>query len=322
MRRTASRSFVLLAIGVACAGKDPDRPARDTPTEPIRTPENSDAYDLQKPDARRAWTVASGPLAVTVERRIAGSIAAIAYGGFQYLDSSKHGRGAAFAYDLDGKQECDNPTEGGSRDDGTISTSSSKLISVDVRGNVLSTVNVPAYWLDRGERSGLYPYCLAHTHGLSKDRVTKTVVVGLPGLPNVMHYQLIWHAARAARQVEMQVPAVAMVPQLTQTLAFDASGRLVPFGGPFRSDVPVVLATSDGAHAAGFFAPRAGQSDGGTIQYLWGHTQGKRAVAMLIPVVDQNRPGAGDQVYGTYMAFGSQDEVRTALQSIMRQVGP
>ena len=103
----------------------------------------------------------AGPseIVITTTDRLAGAIDSLTWNGKEFIDSTDHGRQLQSAASFDCARsgefwaECYNPTEAGSRDDGTGKTSSSKLLSMHAEGDRLESTTQMAFWLAPGEKS-------------------------------------------------------------------------------------------------------------------------------------------------------------------------
>src|SRR6476620_3723104 len=89
--------------------------------------------------------VGDGEIVITTTMRVAGAIHSLKWAGKEFIDSHDHGRQLQSASNLDcGKKkfipETFNPTEAGSRSDGTGQRSSSKLLKLGAKGNELTTL--------------------------------------------------------------------------------------------------------------------------------------------------------------------------------------
>ena len=126
-------------------------------------------------------------IVITTTSRLAGAIHSLTWGGKEFVDSADHGRQIQSASNLDAGTpilaETFNPTEAGSRRDGAGATSSSRLLALTARGNVLESKTQMAFWLAPGEKSGGHP--AKNTTVLSKHLLAKRVTIGVRGLPNV-----------------------------------------------------------------------------------------------------------------------------------------
>src|SRR4051794_9102735 len=93
-------------------------------------------------------------IVITTTSRLGGAVHSLTWNGKEFVDSFDHGRQLQSAANFDGGQqfapEVFNPTEAGSRRDGTGLTSSSKLLKMTVRSAELETVTRMAFRLAPG----------------------------------------------------------------------------------------------------------------------------------------------------------------------------
>jgi len=257
---------------------------------------------------------------LTATKRSAGAIESLLWGGMEFLDASDHGRHLQSAVSFDGLTECDNPTEAGSSRDGSgPSSSSSRLLSASVAGNVLRTHSQMAYWLRLGQRS---PDCGLAKNDLptsvSSTTLAKTVRF-LPGHGNVLEHKITFGLARPRARAQFEV-LTAYMPILFGTFyRFDpAADRIEPLSdGPGEQSWPVILATEDGMHALGLFAPKTASMglrgpSYGRWRFEWARVTKTSVVFRL-----RNAP-AGPHRFLVYTAFGSLDDVRSSLIKLYR----
>src|SRR6185312_14270838 len=124
--------------------------------------------------------------------RVAGAIDSLTWRGTAFINSYDHGRELQSASSFNNWGECFNPTEAGSRDDGTGWTSTSRLLSLRVERQRLTTRTRMAFWLAPGEqcRSGLRAI---NDRVQSDHELTKVVTIGAHGLANVIEHAVSYH---------------------------------------------------------------------------------------------------------------------------------
>lgn len=134
----------------------------------------------------------SSEIVLTTTDRLAGAIHSLTWNGMEFIDSADHGRQLQSASNFDfGSRIADetfNPTEAGSRDDGTGPKSTCRLLHAMANGNQLQTSVQMAFWLAPGEKSGNHP--AKNTTRLSNHLLTKRVSIGYGSLPNVIQYNV------------------------------------------------------------------------------------------------------------------------------------
>ena len=131
-------------------------------------------------------------IVVTTTARLAGAIHSVTWQGKEFIDSADHGRQLQSASSFDNSAtappETFNPTEAGSRRDGAGPRSTSRLLEISARGNEVRTRAQVAVWLAPGERSA--GVLARNTAALSGHLLAKQVRIGIPGLPNVLDYEM------------------------------------------------------------------------------------------------------------------------------------
>ena len=200
-------------------------------------------------------------IVITTTTRCAGAIHSLTWGGKEFIDSHDHGRQLQSASNLDLgtpiQDETYNPTEAGSARDGTGAQSSSVLLSLKAAGNALETRTQMAFWLAPGGRSGGNP--AKNTTVLSDHLLTKRVRIGYRDLPHVISYDVTFTLPARERHTHAVFEALTgyLPPEFGRFLEFDPpTGELAALSdGPGETPRPVVLATANGSHAMGIFAP-------------------------------------------------------------------
>lgn len=200
-------------------------------------------------------------IVITTTSRLAGAIHSLTWNGREFIDSVDHGRQLQSASNFDAGStitaETFNPTEAGSRHDGAGSRSTSQLLHLLAKGNLLQTTNQMAFWLNPGERSEGNP--AKNTTALSNHLLTKRVQIGYRNDPHVIQYHVTFglpvgelHTHAVFEAVTGYMPAEFEVFKKYNP----ATGELEPLDdGPGEQSHPVVLTTSTGSHAMGVFSP-------------------------------------------------------------------
>jgi hypothetical protein len=120
-----------------------------------------------------------------------------------------------------------------------------------------------AFWLAPGERSA--GQLARNTNTLSDTLLTKDVRLGYERWPQVLDYRVTFTVATNAQHTYAQFEALTgyMPPEFSKFWQFNPrTQKLEPLtDGPGEIKHPVVLATPDGSHAMGIFAPPQPQPD-------------------------------------------------------------
>jgi hypothetical protein len=261
-------------------------------------------------------------IVITTTARLAGAIHSLTWDGKEFIDSTDHGRQLQSASNLNAgtpiQPETFNPTEAGSRRDGTGPTSSSRLLHLIARGNALQTTTRMAFWLAPGETSGGHP--AKNTTILSDHTLTKRVRIGWRGMPHVIAYDVTFGLPVGERHTEAVFEMVTgyMPPQFSRFWSFNAApGELEPLSdGPGEQPRPVVLATPSGSHAMGIFSPEPG------VGYGRFRFERERVVKWnaVVRRRDPNGVPAGDYSFRNFVVVGDLDIVRDSLRALAREL--
>lgn len=221
------------------------------------------AAELKRPDGSgiiRGKT-ATSEIVITTTPRLAGAIHSLTWNGQEFIDSFDHGRQLQSAANFDCGQrfiaETFNPTEAGSRADGTGEQSSSKLLHYQAEGSELESTTQMAFWLKPGEKSQGHP--ARNRKILSDHLITKRVRIGTPTSPQVIDYEVTFTVPRGEEHRYAQFEALTgyMPPVFEQFWRYlPDSKELNPLDdGPGEQASPIVFSTTNGSHAMGIFSP-------------------------------------------------------------------
>ncbi len=200
-------------------------------------------------------------IVITTTARLAGAIHSLTWDGKEFINSTDHGRQLQSACSFDNSPtanaETFNPTEAGSRRDHIGPTSTSRLVELSAKENRLHTRTQMAFWLAPGERSE--GQLARNTNTLSDCVLTKDVSIGYERWPQALDYRVTFTVPTNATHTSAQFEALTgyMPPEFDTFWQFNPkTQKLEPLtDGPGEINNPVVLATADGRHAMGIFAP-------------------------------------------------------------------
>lgn len=266
---------------------------------------------------------AGSEIVLRASARVAGAIDSLTWRGTEFINSYDHGRELQSAASFNNWGECFNPTEAGSRDDGTGWTSTSRLMSLHAEGQRLSTRTRMAFWLAPGEqcRPGLRA---VNDRVQSDHELSKVVTVGAHGFANVIEHAVSYRVPAAYDRGSFEALTAYLPPAFSQSWVFDpALDRLrayVDSGGPQR--LPVILATADGKFALGVYsagAPHAGLVAFGFRRWQFAHLEGLGNATMKWSCLFALRTiAAGDYPFTCYAIVGSLDQVRATMRELAR----
>jgi hypothetical protein len=199
-------------------------------------------------------------IVITTTRRLAGAIGSLTWNGKEFINVTDHGRElqSASAFDLSptANSETFNPTEAGSRRDGSGTNTTSRLLEISAAGNQLRTKTQMAFWLVPGERSA--GMLARNTNALSNHVLTKDVRIGFERWPQALDYRATFSVPADEHHIYGQFEALTgyMPAEFNSFYEFNPRvQQLQPLShGPGEIKNPVVLATADGKFAIGIFA--------------------------------------------------------------------
>jgi hypothetical protein len=263
-------------------------------------------------------TVLNSPLVLHASQRTAGAIDSLKFRGKEFVNAFDHGREWQSSVSYDGFGECLNPTEAGSLKDAAGPDSSSQLLDAHVQDATLVTTVRMAYWLAPDE-----PYkaaCGQHrdVHAaqnkevLSDDTLLKRVTVGYRGIPNVIDYLVTLNVGAPHESVVFEAVGGYMPPEFSLFLTFDpATSQVAPLSdGPGEQPLPVILSTKDRQFAVGVYSPNPNPGYG---RYLF-----PRNTAKWNCVFRRDAVRPGPLTYHCFLAIGTVEEVRAALQNLIK----
>jgi hypothetical protein len=272
----------------------------------------------------------AGPseIVLTTKARFAGAIASLTWNGKEFLDSADHGRLLQSAANFDDGikfvSETFNPTEAGSRADGSGERSSSNLYRFQVGGSQLTSITQMAFWLAPGEKTP-DGQPARNDKVLSDHWLTRRVRVGYKDLPHAIECEVTFTVPEGEKHRYAQFEALtAYVPsEFGVFRTFDpASGNLAPLDdGPGEQSLPVVFANESGTHALGVFSPdqpsRGFEKAGyGRFRFAGEKVNKWNCVFRLR---DEKGIKPDRYTYRVFVAVGSLDDVRTTFTKLAEE---
>lgn len=201
--------------------------------------------------------VGESEIVITTASRLAGAIHSLTWKGKEFVDSSDHGRQIQSASNFDTAApfipETFNPTEAGSVDDGAGTKSSSVLLHLLAKDNMLQSTSRMAFWLSPTGKSAGHP--ARNTTVVSDHLLTKRVTIGYQNLSNVIQYDVTFGVPIGEKHTFAQFEVVTgyMPAEFQSFWSYHTGTReLVALSdGPGEQPFPVILSTEDGCHAMG-----------------------------------------------------------------------
>lgn len=210
---------------------------------------------------RRACEVSA--IEITTTSRLAGAVHSLRWNGKEFIDSHDHGRqiqsASSFDLGMDGEfwAERYNPTEAGSRLDGTENVTTSQLLHFHASDSSVDTHNRMAFWLAPGEESFGRP--ALNTTKLSNHYLHKKIQIGFEKWSNVIEFNVRFSVPSSEKHTFAQFEALTgYMPEEFDSFWYWSpdEGQWKPLDdGPGEQPHPVVMSTSSGGHALGIYSP-------------------------------------------------------------------
>lgn len=266
-------------------------------------------------------------IVITTTSRLAGAIHSLTWNGQEFIDSTDHGRQlqSASSFSSEGNHwaEAFNPTEAGSRDDGTGPNSTSRLLHSLATSDSLQTTTQMAFWLAPGQKSE--GHLALNTTKRSNHLLTKRVQIGLPELPHVIRYDVTFSVPVGERHTFAQFEALTgyMPEQFRSFWTFrPQTGELQPLSdGPGEQIFPIVLSTESGSHAMGIYSPQ--QPSPGFENAGYGRWKFVRERVVKWNSVFRQRDTdgikPGEFTFRNFVVVGDREMVRTLLAELHRR---
>ena len=271
----------------------------------------------------------AGPseIVITTTSRLAGAIHSLTWKGREFIDSTDHGRQLQSASNFDVNSqfipETFNPTEAGSRIDGVGPNSTSVLHALTAKGNVLSTENQMAFWLQPGEKS--FGNSAKNTTVLSNHLLKKRVTIGVHGLPHAIGYDVTFTVPKREHHRYAQFEAVTgyMPPAFSNFWTYDLTKKKLMSlsDGPGEQSLPVIFSTLDRQHAMGVWSPGQPSKGFGRAGYGRFRFETEKVVKWncVFRETNPNRLSAGNYSYRSYVLVGSLKNVTETMNALHRR---
>ena len=207
--------------------------------------------------------------------RFAGSVVSIVFRGKQFVDARDHGRELQSASSFDGFGECFNPTEAGSRTDGDLQTTSSKLLAWKSGPNWIETETDMAFWLppnfDYGHECGTSPGTTRAVNKTLTGRhiLNKRIELGEGGIANIIGDHVTYTVPEAHANGTFEAATLYTPSDFSRRYVLNfRTGNIEPTSLIGEQEYPVILATVDGKFAVGEYSPSVPKRPGyGTFTF-------------------------------------------------------
>jgi hypothetical protein len=268
--------------------------------------------------------VADSEIVIRTTNRLAGAIHSLTWNGKEFINSTDHGRQLQSAANFDLRTEFSgetfNPTEAGSRLDGAGSKSTSLLLHLVAKKNLLQTTNRMAFWLAPGQRSS--GILAKNSKRLSNHTLTKRVVIGYKNLPHVIQYDVTFGMPIDERHNYAQFEAVTgyMPAEFSEFWIYNSvTKKLEPISdGPGEQKHPVILSTPSGSHAMGVFSPEQPSRGYEAAGYGRFRFSKQKVVKWNCVFRIRNRNGVkpGDYSFRNFVIVGNLEMVTKGMNSL------
>ncbi len=261
-------------------------------------------------------------IVITTTNRLAGAIHSLTWNGQEFIDSVDHGRQLQSASSFDCAQkipfwaECYNPTEAGSRADGTGKTSTSRLLKIKATETSIETRTQMAFWLKPTEKSDNRP--ALNKEILSDHILTKSVTIGYQKFANVLDYKVTFAVPKEHHTYGQFEALTGYMPkEFSSFYCVDLkTGKLGELSdGPGEQKHPIILSNPAKTHAMGIYSPDQPSKGYEGAGYGRFRFKAEKVVKWNCVFRVKNPDGIaqGDYSYQMYVIIGDLDEVQKTL---------
>lgn len=268
-------------------------------------------------------------IVITTTDRVAGAIHSLTWNGMEFIDSVDHGRQLQSASNFDNNthysDETFNPTEAGSSFDHVGDTSSSKLLFLSAKDNVLETKSLMAFWLRPGEKS--LGNLAKNSTILSNHALHKKVTIGYKGNGHIIQYDVTFTIPADEKHTFAQFEALTgyMPPTFNRFYKYDTQAHVMHAidEGPGEQSMPVILATETGSHAMGIYSPQQPSKGYETAGYgRWSFKPERVNKWNTVFRYGKKNAGGepikpGDYTFRNFVIVGSLDDVKNAMKVLV-----
>jgi hypothetical protein len=265
------------------------------------------------------------PIVISTHDRLAGGIGSLKWKGTELLNNPpEYLRGIGANVILNRQGFCENPNDGGSRNDYFKPSSTSKLLSLKAHGNVLESSKQMAYWLGPGQ-SDTRCGTARNTAALSNLIINRRVSIGVNGVDNAIEFKTAFALPEDRNNAYFVPLGVHAAGFFRKFYTFDRhNNSLTELSLPDRTQqhkrMPVVTSTADGTLAIGVFSPaipeqrRAGR---GNEAYTIGNwTQARNPTTKLNCAFFDEPAPASTYTFTCYVLVGSLSDVTEGMAKL------
>lgn len=270
-------------------------------------------------------------IVISTHNRLAGGVGSLKWKDTELLNNPpEYLRGIGANVILDRQGFCENPNDGGTRNDYFKPGSTSRLLSLTARGNVLESSKQMAYWLAPGQSDSRCGTA-RNTTALSNLIISRRVTIGVNGVDNAIEFKTSFALPDSRNNAYFVPLGVHAAGFFRKFYTFDPrNNSLSELSIPERTQqhkrIPVVTSTADGELAVGVFAPaipekrRAGS---GNEAYTIGNwTQARNPTAKLNCAFFDEPAPASNYTFTCYVLVGSLSDVTDGMTKLANTLPP
>ena len=267
----------------------------------------------------RSYTIKNGNVTITADPGWGGAIVSLTYMGLETVNNDDHGRQIQSAMSFDDWGECYNPTEAGSRDD--VSGSSSLVQYMNNMNNVLSTSTDAAFWLPPGTYYGhqcgtKIPQEMTAQNETRTDGYMIDKVVSFDSIPNAIKFKLTYKVPHFHEKGTFEFTGYH-TEDFQYFYTYDPKTRttkdLLADEWINVGEQPLPIIMSNNLTTIGVYSPPDGLGGPGfgRWKFFWSKTSKWNIVWR------ERKIPAGTEIKRTaYMCVGSRDSVRQCLDAL------
>lgn len=297
------------------------------------------------PNAITVPNVLGGELRIETGPTFGGAISSLKWKGQEFVNSSDHGREFQVAAQFNEWNECFNPTEAGSINDGgpeNMSTSQVTTYSLYPEDNEFLTASYPAFYLNYNQTNEHCDPTIAfgeqnggNHNPVSDFPMTKIVKVGYLGFENVIKVDTqmyIPYAVNTAR-IESFVGLMnspdfpqVLTPYDNYTTAIPIDDPRVNSSGETWVNLPPIMVSPNGDYALGIYNPHLIAENNPTLDvghFHWDKDPTGYRVNSWSSVFNFLQPTSGpiSRFFTNYLVIGNLQQVLSTMKALHETPG-